>query len=353
MRVCASLLLVAAGLACTTVSLAEVHELRALVTIHPARGEATPPVARVKSSDLKLQEVDTGRWSYTLLNRQRVFGAAQLALDATPLMYHSEPVQVRVPYASTSPLRVTLHAVQVRDTNDRVREIYATKIGPGGEVRIQALFQLYQEAGFIAQRRLSAIEGGRKFYVYDAQVMFKYLEIARELGRKANLVPSEGVLRVRDFLATQAELEEGKRVLTKLNRRGVDDIRALINDIDFIEAEQLRQVWQGIAAVQPKYSGVACELYRAFLETVLEEYDSGLVERWNQHKDYRTVEYPTKALEGCVTNLATAPETEESRIKAEETAVVLKAVSESSVVKQNTGLSNSIVRSLRKLTVTP
>jgi len=352
MKACSSLLFLATGLAFTTGCFAQVHELRALVTVYPARGESTPPVARVKSLDLKLQEVDTGRWSYTLVNRQRVFGAAELALDTTPASYYCEPVRVRVPYASVSPVRVTLHAVQVRDTNDRVREIFATKIGPGGEVRIQALFQLYQEAGYIAKRRLAAIEGGRKFYVYDAQVMFKYLEIARELGRKANLVPSDGVLRVRDFLRTQAELQEGASVLKKAIPRGVADVTALVNDIDFVEAEQLRQVWQGIAAMQPKYSDVACERYRAFLETVLEEFDAGLVAQWNEHKDYKTVEFPTKALEGCVTNLATGPETEERRIKAEETAGVLRAVSESSIVKEDSGLSNSIGRSLRKLSVT-
>jgi hypothetical protein len=353
MKACWSLLLLTAGLAFATGCVAEVHELRALVTVYPARGEQTPPLARVRSSDLRLEEVDTGRWSYTLVNRQRVFGAVQLALDTTPASYYCEPVQVRVPYASAGPVRVTLHAVQVRDTNDRVREIFATKIGAGGEVRIQALFQLYQEAGYIAKRRLEAIEGGRKFFVYDAQVMFKYLEIARELGRKANLVPSDGVLRVRNFLRTQAGMKEGAAVLKKAIPRGVADVTALVDDIDFVEAEQLRQVWRGIGAMQPKYSDVACERYRAFLATVLEEFDQGLVERWNNHKDYRTVEFPTRALEGCATNLATGPETEASRVRAEETAGVLKAVSERSIVKEGSGLSNTIERSLRALTVTP
>ncbi len=353
MRTGSSLVWLAAGLAFASGCAAEVHELRAQVTVYPARGELASPVARVRSSDLKLEEVDAGRWSYTLVNHQRVFGAVQLALDTTPASYYCEPVQVRVPYASASPVRVTLHAVQVRDTVGRVREIFSMKIGKGGEVRVQALFQLYQEAGYIAKRRLDAIEGGRKFFVYDAQVMFKYLEIARELGRKANLVPSDDVLRVRNFLRTQAGLKEGAGVLKKAIPRGVADVTALVDDIDFVEAEQLRQVWHGIAAMQPKYSDAACERYRAFLATVLEEFDTGLVERWNDHKDYRTVEFPTKALEGCVTNLASGPETEDSRITVNETAAVLKAVNESSIARQGSGLSNAISRSLRKLTVTP
>lgn len=297
------------------------QELQATAQLHPTRATVKTPSIQATSDDAKLIPKPNNLWLVELTDQKKALSKASIAFAAQPPSeYKTQIVQVRVPYISEGPVKVVLFAVNVDDSTKRVREIFGTNIADTN-LSTRELFRLYQEAAYISQRRLADIQDpgkDRAFNLFDAQIFFKYLEVARELGRRVNLVMSSEVQGVQTYLREQSGLEEGQKVLNKAVPRGKEDVLALANDIDFVDAEHLRRLWQTLERQPEAYSGKACDGYRAFLTTVTYDFDDALVKRWSEHKDYTMVKLATDRFKVCVER--------ESAAKVKDSAAVVNAL---------------------------
>lgn len=287
------------------------QQLAVRASLDPERAGAQLPAVVPVSTDLKLHDAGNGHWSYEMNNPGRVLGVATLAMNNPPAPYQSLPLEIRMPFRSSEPAIVAVYGVVLRNTNARVREIFATPIGgPGGEQRHMEYFRLYQEAALMAEARLAPLRTGTgNMGVFNAQLFFKYLQLARQLGRVNNLVPSSGVAQVRTYMRTQLALPAGQKAIkAALGETGLATFATLLDEIDFIEAEQLRKVWAYITTAYAPHSPQACALYRAFVDTsVSREFDQGLVARWNLDENYNVVSLATEGVKVCVAKDATTP----------------------------------------------
>lgn len=283
---------------------AQAQELRVQPVLEPTQPGVALPAVIATSSDLALKPAGPGQWTYSVATSQRVLGTATMSLNATPAQYHSLPVVVRLPFASKEPSTVSLYGVVVNNTSKRVTELHGMAIGgAGGEMRHKEYFRLHQEAALMSEQRLAELRTGTgKLGVFNAQLFYKYLELARQLGRDNNLVPSSGVLQVRAYMQTQLALPDGQVAVTAaLGPNGVQKFKAMLTDIDFVEAEHLRKVWAYIKENYAPFSREACDLYTAFVQTsVSPDFDQGLVSTWNLHKDYNVVSLATEAVRMCL-----------------------------------------------------
>lgn len=283
---------------------------------------------QASSADLTLTSVSQGRWSYTFVNPRRVVAVAVVGLDGAPSPYTADPLRIRLPYASDGPLVISVIGVDVKDTPERVRQIFATPVGGDAASRLQDMFGFYQETAALARNRLAEINAGRPFYVYDAQVFFKYLEVARELGRQANVVLSDGVLDVKRYVRAQLEMSSGRAVIERAIPRGAGDVKTLLVELDFVDAEQMRKVWRWITTKTPAGSAERCFLYAAFLETIAsEQFDQGLVSAWEANKGYGLVKLATDASNECASKLTPEALTADQVDRVRESVAALEAAS--------------------------
>lgn len=217
-------------------------DLRAVAGVEPERVGLVVPEVTLKPQQIKLEPLEKGSWRYTLDGESPVIGSITFKLEGTPQQYSYVPVEVRAFYADNPPRTVHIYAVQVEDGRNAATDLFAFSVK--GASSLDELFRYYQRAAVMSKRRLEAIEGGRELYFYDVQVFFKFLEIARELGSIANLAPGDDVRRVRTFLQTRLEMPRERRVVARAIPRGIDDVQLLINQIDFMEIEQLERLWE-------------------------------------------------------------------------------------------------------------
>ncbi|UUZ77411.1 hypothetical protein LP414_09400 [Polaromonas sp. P1(28)-13] len=277
----------------------QAQEIRISGAFSPMRTDGKQPKIRVLSEDGNLRPNGQGSWVYEPKDATKLIGSSSVAFEQSPPEYMSEQLMIRLPSGRSQPLYVALYGVQIQDTNQRIREIFALNI-KGKQMRTEDLFRLYQEAAFLSIRRLNAIQQEkRELYVYDVQIFFKYLEIARELGRSKFVAVSENVLRVATYLREQKEIEEGKSAIVKgFGIKGPEMVDTLLTEIDFVDAEQLRLVWQSLTTTPPSFTQKSCEKYKAFAKT-LEGYDDLLVKRWDDTKDFKMATLVAEALATC------------------------------------------------------
>lgn len=279
------------------------QELRVIGALAPTKIGVSLPKLQAHSDDAKLEAKGEGTWTYRLTT-DKLLGTTTVGFDSLPADYHTVSLSVRMPARREKSLKVSLYAVKVQDTVRRVAEIYGTDI-TNGQLRSDELFRLYQEAAYLSSRRLDTIrQEPRPFYAYDAKIFFKYLEIARELGRGGFIVMSESVQKVQGYLREQLGQDEGKSAITKgLGRNGISSTQQIVDEIDLVDAEQLRQVWQSVASVPPKFTQDACDGYFAFLKT-LDDFDDRLVAKWNKIPSYNMATLAVEAVSTCATKLA-------------------------------------------------
>ena len=235
----------------------------------------------------------------------RLLGAVQVSYAKPPQGYQATNLDVRVPYRSTAPLQVSLYAVKPVDSgneNRRIREIFATVIGTDdGEQRHDELFRLYQEAGAISRNRMERIKKQDDFNYLDAQILFKFMEVAVYLGREASLAMGPEVRDVRNFVRSQMQQESGKRVVLKGTSQSPRAVQDLLSFVDFVDADHLKNLWSVVKKqTNGGFSEEACKQYIAYTNTVTGgDYDQGLVEAWDRHKDYRIVALAAEAIGVC------------------------------------------------------
>lgn len=270
------------------------------------------PKPQATSDDAKLEFKTDGRWTYKIRSDKKLLGSSLIGFEQTPNEYRSENLRLKLPAHLDKPLKVSLYAVQIQDSNSRVREIYATDIA-GGEMRSDELFRIYQEAAYLSLRRLQDIkQQPRPFYVYDVQLFYKYLEVARELGRKEFLSPSEGVLEIRKYFREQLNQESGKNAIRKAlgGESGLVKVRQITKEIDFIDADHLLIVWNSLVSTPPDFSEKSCKNYEAFVSTI-DDYDKRLVDRWNNDVKYRLQPLGLEAVRNCFKNNLQSPDNPE------------------------------------------
>ncbi|HDS1705362.1 hypothetical protein [Pseudomonas putida] len=287
---------------CTFVEV-QAWELRLSSALLPKRSDTQMPKLQVVPVDIELEAKGDRVWGYTPKDSSNLLGTTSVAFESSPSGYHSEQLKVRLPLGRTRPLQIMLYGVQVQDSNQRVREIFATNVTTL-ELRTEDLFRLYQEAAFLSMRRLNDIQQGKRpLYVYDVQIFFKYLEIARELGRYNFIGISDGVVQVQSFLREQNNRDAGRTVITKaLGPSGPTTMGTLLDEIDFVDADQLSQVWDYLKSTPPSFTPQACAIYESFVKT-FENYDERLVKQWNATKNYKTVTLAYEALATCAARL--------------------------------------------------
>lgn len=305
MKAQASTMLAAAVLVLCTLGAVGAHawELRVTAALLPSRTDVQLPKLQVQSDDGKLEPKGERIWAYEPKDSVKLLGTSLVAFENSPGDYHSQQLKVRMPLGRKRPLQIVLYGLQVQNTNQRVREIFAINV-TAPQMRGEDLFRLYQEAAALSKRRLkSVMQGERPFYVYDAQIFFKYLEIARELGRKKFIAVSDDALQVQSYLRERNDQEEGRGAIIKaLGPKGPATMNTLLDEIDFADAEHLRQVWEYLKTEPPSFTTEACANYEAFVKT-FEEYDEMLVNRWNTETNYNTVTLAYEALGTCATRV--------------------------------------------------
>lgn len=281
-------------------------ELLIGVSVAPTGVGVVAPQARISSQDVAIEKIASGHWRYSLLNSKRVYGTLSLDLEQPPQGYELKNLQIIVPFEVDEPISVNLVAVQMAPDRDDIREI--ADIHNTDVVRnidLPSLFQVYQRAALLSKRRVTAIETtGRPLYVKDVQLFFKLLESARQLGWEANLVPSDIVLQVKNFLRKRLTDARDREVIEKSIQRGVDDVSLLLNQIESIQAEQLKKIWQQIQRkdTAERGSATACERYSAFRETLLRDTDKLLRESWE--KKYHFTKLVSEIVSLCATRRA-------------------------------------------------
>ncbi len=217
-------------------------DLRAFAGVEPQRVGLSTPEITLKPRQIKLEPIEKDSWRYTLDGESLVIGSITFRLEGTPQQYSYIPIEVRAFYTENPPRTVHIYAVHVDDGRNSASDLFAFQVK--GASGIDELFRYYQRAAVMSKKRLQAIEAGRPLYAYDVQVFFKFLEIARELGTIVNLAPGEDVRRVRGFLQTRLEVPRDRRVVANAIPRGINDVQLLINQIDFMEIEQLERLWE-------------------------------------------------------------------------------------------------------------
>lgn len=273
----------------------------------PLAAEGSAPSTRVTSTQVQLKQIDkpTGGYEYSMNESVRLLASVEVSYSQTPQGYWATSLEVRVPYKASSPLQVSLYAVKPVDAGSegrRIREIFATVIGGDTGVRSHDdLFKLYQEAGAIANRRMDRIRSQDDFNYLDAQLFFKYMELAVYLGREASLAVSSDVRDVHNFVRSQMQQAEGRRVVLKGTSQTPLAIESLLRFVDFVDADQLKRLWGTVKKqTNGSFSEEACKQYIAFSNTVTGgDYDQGLVEAWERYEDYRLVTLAAEAVSVC------------------------------------------------------
>jgi hypothetical protein len=328
------------------------RELQVNVALVPEPDDGKVPKVQVLSDDSKLESKGANIWSYEPKNPNKLLGSSEIAFDLPSGKYRSENLKVRLPVERTRPLQIMLYGLEVEDTVQRVREIFGINVA-SQQMRSDELFRLYQEASFLAMRRLNEIHQSRRpVYVYDVQIFFKYLEIARELGRSKFIAISDNVLQVQSYLREQMGLPTGQQAIIKaLGDKGPKNVEILINDIDFVDAEQLRQVWKSLTTTPPSFTPEACVRYGAFAST-LEDFDEALVKRWDSDPAYKLATLVYDALQTCASR-AEASAAHDRKAAAEEVArygELARGVAQKSFatheIKQSANAINKITRRL-------
>lgn len=295
----------------------------ALLFVIPARAEATGQVLRL---DAKLVPVDAsaspilnpqskqitilplenlkGGYRYSMIESNRVLGLLKVSFTPSPEDYRVGELDLRLPFLNSKPISASLYGFKSIDVgNGRIREIFATPIGkPGGVLRHDELFRLYQESALISRARMERIKKQGDFNYYDAKVFFKFLEVAVYLGRQSFLVMNSDVMDIRNFLKNQMQLDkEGARVILEGTRQKKNDVEQLLTFVDFVDADHLKFVWGVIKErAAGGFSDEACRNYISFSNTLSGgEFDSGLVDSWDQHKDYKLVTLAAEAIRVC------------------------------------------------------
>lgn len=303
------------GLRLLTVAMAalavgQVSAARAEILIVHGRtvpsGAVSAPATQVRSDSVRLARVDSpaNGYRYSMDEATRLLGTVQVSYAQPPQGYWTSDLEVRVPYRRSVPLQVSVYAikpVEVGDENRRIRELFATAIGEGGEQRHDELFRLYQEASSISLNRLGRIKRQDDFNYMDAKVFLKLMEIAVYLGRGASLALSPQVKEVRNFVRGQLSLSLGRRVMLDGTGQSLTRVESQLVFVDFVEADHLKSLW---AAVKQQTNGAfsddACNLYIAFSNTITTgDYDQGLLEAWDRHPQYQLVTLAAKAVEVC------------------------------------------------------
>jgi len=285
---------------------AQAWELRLNSALQPHSPAVQAPKIKIETEGAQLEPKGNSIWDYAPKELSSLLGTTIVSIDDSPADYKSKELKVRLPLGRSRPLQILLYGVRVQDSPKRVREIFATNVADPG-FRSEDLFRLYQELTFLSIGRLEELQQSKRpFYVYDAQMFFKYLEVARELGRQKFIGVSDSVTQVQSYLREQNGHEDGRAVITKaLGSNGTETMSLLLREIDFVDADQLSQVWDYLKTTPPSFTAEACTIYGAFVKT-FENYDEKLVDEWNSTKNYKTVTLAYEALSLCAERVKTA-----------------------------------------------
>jgi hypothetical protein len=269
--------------------------------LQPRNSEGQTPKPNVSPESIKLEPVKDRVWDYVPQNPITLLGNTVVRLASLPNGYSSEELLVRLPLGRNKPLEVSIYGVKPKNNAQRVVEIYSTKV-TGGDLSSDDLFRLYQELAVLSKQRLDEIQSmPRGIYSLDAKVFFKFLEVARELGRGNFIGISESVGQVQDYLRDQNNSEEGRSAITEgLGSNGTTMVGQLIQQIDFVEVDQLILVWDYLKTTPPSFSDESCAIYFAFVKT-FNDIDDRVVERLNNTPGYKVVTLAYEATSTCAT----------------------------------------------------
>lgn len=301
-------------------------ELRVTVAVEPTIANEPKPGPKLHSQDLRLVELADGRWTYTLASSQKVIGTLTASIERVPSTYYSLPLEVSAPYNLDITLPLDLFAVQVTENRNTVREIYGTSLTSGMDSR--TLFEFYQRTAFLSQSRLKEIENtGRNVYGHDVKIFFKFLEASRELGWQLNIKPSSLTRKVSTFLRASLSDKRGKLIIARAVG-SIDNMKLLLSQIDFIQAEQLRKIWAKIESERRNADVQAtCELYAAFRNTLFMDVDPVIRSQWDKEGSYNLSTLVVDALTLCITQIAERDIVQSGTLNPETTTRIVELVS--------------------------
>lgn len=328
--------------------------------ISPKSKLENPIKIKVSSDDVVFSEPSGNSRTYRSKDEDELFGDGTIEFDTSlPQGYiASDPILIRLPVQRPLPILVVLTGMKISDTNTRAREIYSINVGKGSNLSTEELFKLYQEAGYMSIRRLDDIEAPRPpervLFNYDAQIFFKFLEISRELGRRNFMKISPSAERVKEYLSNQLHVEASQQTLKDGLRGNYANIKTLIDEIDFVDADQLSQVWNYLLADAPSLSVRKCKLMRVFV-TKVQSFDDRKVEQWGESDNYKFLNIAYDGLKGCPAILRDDIAKNGSKSSVEELQKIEKIVNEipekpyaTDIIKQSADTIKSYMSTMPK-----
>jgi len=276
-------------------------EITVSVGLHPSVPGAPPPVVRAAPQLPALIQKSPSVWELKLDGTKDIIAEVTLALENDPDGYAALPVTLRVPFHRSNRIDVSLYSVKEDDSTAAARELYATPIRNVDPVE---LFPLYQRAYAQATKRLNSLESGRRFYAFDAQVFFKLLEIVKELGLHSYLVVNPEISNAKAYLQRRIADPTTSAVVANNIQGGTEVVVALIKQVESIETEQLKAIWNYIKNQEqlgPSQRELACKWYQSF-ERLLSTMPIGRLDRLERDSQLATLN--TNAVTQCATRSA-------------------------------------------------
>lgn len=267
----------------------------------PEAATIPTPKVKVTSESFIFSPAIDGISPYTPKNEYDLMGEGKVEFETIPSGYVAEPISFRLPTQRKKQFSIALLGLKVNDSVKRIREIYATDITKSGGLSTEDLFQLYQESGNMSMVRLNCVKtpGCRELYNDDVRIFFKFLEITRELGRTNFVKVGNTARNVQIYLREQNGIQEGQEVIKKaLGIRGVENVKLLVKEIDFVDADQLSLVWDYLTSGSPTLNPKQCKFITSFVSSV-DKFDERKVAMWGESQNYKFVTLGYKALQPC------------------------------------------------------
>lgn len=280
-------------------------ELRISAALEPPTVDAPIPQPKIESKQLVLTDMTGGRWTYSFADEKLAVGELSVTMNSVPTPYFSMPIEISAPFDLSGSLPVDIIAVKVADNNATIASIYGTNVQDGMDSR--SLYEFYQRTAHLSQLRLQKLqETGRNLYIHDVQVFLKFLESSRELGWRLNIKPSNLTRKVSSFLKARLAIERDAKVIAKARGGNLNDVKLLLSQVDFIQAVQLKNLWERIKALDKNASNFEsiCLHYGAFQNTLLLDTDPLLRIKWDSHPDFKLTALAVNAVTLCSTKLA-------------------------------------------------
>lgn len=275
-------------------------ELKVDFELSPESASKQSTKVNVSSIDVNFEDPSGDVRVYKPKSETELLADGEISLENLPAGYLSNPIKIRLPTQRKKSLSIVMVGLKVNDTPRRITEIYGTNINKPG-LSTDDLFKLYQETRYLSIRRLDDIKGppGRGMYNKDVQIFFKFLEVAREIGRMNFVRVDASADRVKEYLREQNGIPEGQEIIVKaLGQNGVKNVDLLLEEIDFVDADQLNSVWEYLKDAEPILNPRKCQLIRSFVSKV-ESFDERMVNMWSNKENYKFLSLGYTAFEPC------------------------------------------------------